>query len=202
VDADAWNDRYRRKEFVWTVEPNRFLVDAVEGLPPGRALDLAAGEGRNAVWLATLGWSVTALDWSDVALDKGRRRAEHAGAAVTWVRQDLTRWRAPGPAFDLVTIVYLQIPDDERRAIWREAAAAVAPGGRLVVVGHDSGNLSGGYGGPSSPAVLYTADEVAAVVGGLLEVERAETVLRPVEDENGGLHHAIDNLTVAVRPRL
>jgi ubiquinone/menaquinone biosynthesis C-methylase UbiE len=200
VDADSWNDRYRQKEFVWTVEPNGFLVDAVAGLPPGRALDLAAGEGRNAVWLASRGWTVTAVDWSDVALDKGRRRAEHAGVGVEWVLEDLIRWRSPGPAYDLVTIVYLQIPAEERRAIWREAAAAVAPGGRLVVIGHDSANLTDGYGGPSSPAVLYTAAEVAAAVDGLLDVERAETVLRPVEDEDGVLHEAIDNLTVAVRP--
>jgi 2-polyprenyl-3-methyl-5-hydroxy-6-metoxy-1,4-benzoquinol methylase len=199
VDAESWNERYRRKGYVWTVEPNRFLVDAVEGLAPGRALDLAAGEGRNSVWLANLGWSVTAVDWSEVALDKGRQRAEHAGVAVTWRCEDLTRWRSTGRDFDLVIIVYLQVPGGERVAIWQEAAAAVAPGGHLVVVGHDTANLTGGYGGPSSPAVLYTAAEVAAALDGLLEVERAETVLRPVEDEDGVLHHAIDNLTVAVR---
>jgi 2-polyprenyl-3-methyl-5-hydroxy-6-metoxy-1,4-benzoquinol methylase len=199
MDADAWNERYRRKDFVWTVEPNRFLVEAAAGLPPGRALDLAAGEGRNAVWLATLGWTVTAVDWSQVAVDKGRRRADHAGVEVEWVVDDLTRWRSPGPIYDLVTIVYLQIPAGERTAIWREAAAAIAPGGRLVVIGHDTANITAGYGGPSSPAVLYTAAEVAAAIDGLLDVERAGTVLRPVEDEDGVLHHAVDNLTVAVR---
>lgn len=199
MDADAWDERYRQKDFVWTAGPNRFLVETVAALPPGRALDLAAGEGRNAVWLATLGWTVTAVDWSQVALDKGRRRAEHAGVEIDWVLEDLAGWRSPGPRYDLVMIVYLQVPAADRVPVWREAAAAVAAGGRLVVIGHDSANLAGGYGGPSSPAVLYTAAEVAGTVGGLLEIERAETVLRPVEDEDGVLHHAVDNLTVAVR---
>ena len=72
MDQNEWDERYREQELVWAAEPNRILVGAVEGLTPGKALDLAAGEGRNAVWLAQQGWDVDAVDWSDVALDKGR----------------------------------------------------------------------------------------------------------------------------------
>ncbi len=199
MDSDAWNERYRQKEYVWSIEPNRFLVGEVAGLAPRRALDLAAGEGRNAVWLATLGWQVTAVDWSDVGISKGRTLADHHGVRVEWVVADLVGWTPEGPDFDLVVIAYLQIPRAERQLVWRHAAAAVSPGGRLVVIGHDLHNLADGYGGPSSPEVLYTADEVRAAIDPVLQVERADMVLRPVETPDG-VRSAIDNLTVAVAP--
>ena len=198
MDREAWDRRHRDKDFVWHLDPNRFLVPEVEGLTPGRALDLAAGAGRNAVWLATRGWAVTAVDWSEVALDKGRRLAEHQAVEVEWVLADLREWEPPVPAFDLVIVTYLQPPADVRALVWRKAAGAVAPGGRLIVIGHDVANLTEGWGGPQDPAHLYTAQEVADVVGDDLEVVRAERVLRREEAEDG-VHHAVDNIVVAVR---
>jgi SAM-dependent methyltransferase len=199
MDSDAWDERYRGREFVWSAEPNRFLVEVVEGLAPGRALDVAAGEGRNAVWLAERGWEVTAVDWSEVGIDKGRRLALHHEVDVSWVVADLTTWQPEARAYELVVVLYLQVPGPHRRPIWMHAADAVAPGGSLVVVGHDLHNLTDGYGGPSAPEVLYTADEVRGVIEPLLPVERADTVFRPVETD-GGTRYAIDNLTVARRP--
>jgi len=199
MDSTVWDDRYRGRDFVWTVEPNRFLVEVAGELGPGRALDLAAGEGRNAVWLAVRGWEVTAVDWSEVGIDKGRRLARHHEVDVAWVVADLTTWRPPQAAFDLVAILYLQVPPPHRRTIWTAATEAVAPGGRMVVIGHDLHNLTDGYGGPSAPEVLYTADEVRGVLEPLLPIERADTVLRPVETGEG-VRYAIDNVTVARRP--
>jgi SAM-dependent methyltransferase len=199
MDQHAWDDRYRDKELVWTAPPNRFLVEAVDGLTPGTALDLAAGEGRNAVWLAEQGWKVDAVDWSDVALDKGRELARRAGVSVWFTQEDLRSWWPSASVYDLVVIAYLQIPDTERHGSWRGAAQAVAPGGRLIVIGHDSENLTRGYGGPQRPEVLYGTDEVVSIVGEHLEVVRAEQVIRPVEDD-GTVHQAIDNIVVAVRP--
>ena len=198
MDREAWNQRYQQRDSVWSVEPNRFLVPEVEGLTPGRALDLAAGAGRNAVWLATRGWAVTAVDWSDVALDRGRRLAEHQAVAVEWVLADLRQWEPPARAFELVVVPYLQPPADLRSLVWRQAATAVADGGRLIVIGHDAANLAEGWGGPSDPANLYTAQEVVDAVGAELEVARAERVRRPVETDEG-LFHAVDNIVVAVR---
>jgi len=198
MDRQDWDQRYREKGFVWSVEPNRFLVPEVEGLQPGKALDLAAGEGRNAVWLATRGWAVTAVDWSEVGLEKGRLLAEHQAVTVDWVLADLREWDPPAQAFDLVVILYLQPPADLRTLVWRKAAGAVAGGGRLIVIGHDVDNLTEGWGGPSQRGHLYTPDEVAQAVAGELEVVRAERVLRPV-DTDEGLRHAVDNIVVAVR---
>ena len=198
MDREAWNQRYQQKDFVWSVEPNRFLVPEVEGLTPGRALDLAAGAGRNAVWLAARGWAVTAVDWSDVALDRGRRLAEHQAVTVEWVLADLRQWEPPARAFELVVVLYLHPPADLRSLVWRRAATAVAAGGRLIVIGHDAANLAEGWGGPSDPMSLYTAREAAQTIEGDLEVVRAERVLRPVETDEG-LFHAVDNIVVAVR---
>jgi len=198
MERDDWDRRYRQRDFVWSVQPNRFLVAEVEGLTPGRALDLAAGEGRNAVWLATRGWSVTAVDWSEVGLEKGLRLAEHQAVKVDWVSADLREWEPPPQAFDLVVVLYLQPPADLRTVVWRKAAEAVAAGGRLIVVGHDLANLTEGWGGPSHRGHLYTADEVAGAVADQLEVVRAERVLRPVETEEGP-RQAVDLIVVAVR---
>ncbi|MEX0827240.1 MAG: class I SAM-dependent methyltransferase [Acidimicrobiia bacterium] len=200
MDRHAWDERYRDKELLWTAEPNRFLVEIASGLEPGTALDLAGGEGRNAVWLAEQGWRVTVLDWSKVALEKGRTLAEARGVTseVSFMEADLLAWEPAKATANLVLIVYLQIPAEHRASVWRNAAAAVCDGGRLVVIGHDSSNLVDGYGGPQDPAVLFTADEVAAVVAKTLSVERSERVDRPVDTEDG-MRVALDNVTVAVR---
>jgi len=198
MDREAWDRRHRDKGFVWHLDPNRFLVPEVEGLTPGRALDLAAGAGRNAVWMAVRGWAVTAVDWSEVALDKGRLLAAHHAVTVDWVLADLQEWEPPPRAFGLVVVTYLQPAAEMRALVWRQAAGAVAPGGRLIVIGHDAANLTEGWGGPQDPAHLYTAQEVAEVVGEELEVARAERVLRR-EDTDEGVFHAVDNIVVAVR---
>ena len=198
MDHRDWDDRYREKGgLLWTAEPNRFVVQVVEGLTPGTAYDLAGGHARNAVWLAERRWACTVVDWSEVALDQGRRLAADRGVSIEFERADLLEWQPNGPA-DLVLVAYLQIPEDERHAVWLKSASAVARGGTLAIIGHDSTNLTEGYGGPQDPRVLYTADEVVGVIGDRLTVTRAGRVERPVEDEDG-MHVALDNVVVAVR---
>jgi SAM-dependent methyltransferase len=197
VDRSDWDRRYRAKELLWSAEPCRSFVGEVEGLVPGRALDLACGEGRNAVWLAERGWRVTAVDFSPVALAKARRLAAARGAAVEWVEADLLRHRPEPGEFDLVAVLYLQLPSALRRFVLARAAAALAPGGTLLVVGHDLANLDDGHGGPREPAVLMTPEDVAAELPALV-VERAERVRRAVHTEHGEAT-AIDTLVRARR---
>ena len=92
MDCRSWDARYETVGLVWTAEPNRLLVAEVTGLPAGRALDLGAGEGRNAVWLAEQGWQVTAVDYSRVGIDKGRALAAQRGVEVDWVVADVLEW--------------------------------------------------------------------------------------------------------------
>ena len=110
VNSEAWNRRYAGTELLWSATPNRFLVAEVEGLPPGRALDLACGEGRNAIWLAERGFEVTGVDFSDVALERARRIAAGRGVEVEWTHADVTEYEPPLRAFDLVVVLYLHLP--------------------------------------------------------------------------------------------
>ena len=119
MDQHAWDARYAGDELIWTAEPNRFLVSEVADLPPGRALDLACGEGRNAVWLATQGWQVTGADFSAVGLAKARRLADAHGVAIEWVQADAVEWDPPAGQFDLVVVMYLQLPEAQRRLAHR-----------------------------------------------------------------------------------
>jgi len=180
---------------VTAAEPNRFLAETVAAFEPGRALDLAAGQGRNAVWLAEQGWAVTAVEWSGVAVERGRELAERRGVSVDWILADLREWKPPLQAFELVVISYLHPPRAEQRVLWLMAAGAVTAGGHFVVIGHDLRNLSDGAGGPGDPEHLYTAGDVVEALGGEFEIIRAEEVLRAVE----GAPSAIDNIVVARR---
>jgi SAM-dependent methyltransferase len=197
MDRHGWDERYGGHDLLWSAEPNRFLVDEVAGLPPGTALDLACGEGRNAVWLAELGWDVTAVDFSAVGLAKGRRLAAVKGVRVRWVEEDVVESPAPHQAFDLVLVLYLHLPAAARTRALGRAADAVAPGGTLLVVGHDRTNLEDGWGGPRDPEVLYGPDDVVADLTGL-EVVKAERVTRVVDTDAGPMT-AIDVLVRATR---
>lgn len=185
MDARTWDERYAAAELVWSDTANRFVEEETSGLPPGRALDLAAGEGRNALWLAARGWQVTAVDFSAVGLDKGRRLlAAHERARdlhVDWVQHDVLTFD-PGPVgYDLALLAYLQLPADERRTAVRVGFGSLSVGGHLLVVAHDTTNLAEGTGGPSDPAVLYTAEEVLGDLDGeRFEVVRAGRVERVV----------------------
>jgi SAM-dependent methyltransferase len=196
VKREDWDRRYAEKELVWSAEPNRFLVAEVSGLLPGRALDLACGEGRNALWLAERGWRVTGVDYSRVAIEKGRARAVREHLDVELVHDDLLEYEPAGGAFELVIVLYLQIPEDERQRVLSKAAEALAPGGTLLVIGHDLSNLTEGTGGPSDPAVLFTPEDVVADLPHL-EIQRAERVFR---DVIGADRPAIDVLVKARRP--
>lgn len=197
MDASAWDARYAASELIWSAGPNQFVQAECGSLPPGRALDLAAGEGRNAIWLAGLGWAATATDFSTVALAKGRSLP--GGDAVTWVCADATHW-VSAPVFDLVVVAYLQLPADERRAALRAGFDSLTVGGTLLVVAHDSSNLSEGTGGPQDPAVLYTAEDVLGDLEGEgFDVVRAERVARNVGVAEAAPRTAYDALVRLVR---
>lgn len=182
MDANAWDERYAASGLVWSRGPNQFIEAECGDLAPGRAVDLACGEGRNAIWLASLGWQVTAVDFSRVALDKGATLA--GDLPVDWVCADATAWT--GSDLDLAVVAYFQVPAAMRRTAVRNVVTSLRPGGTLVWVAHDSTNLDEGTGGPQDPAVLMSADDVVADLDGLeVEVVRAERVARAVTADDG-----------------
>lgn len=192
-----WNERYAQADLLWSAAPNRFVAEELSDLKPGRALDLGAGEGRNAIWLAGLGWNVTAVDFSDAAIAKGRARAEPVSLNIEWLVEDLLEYRPEERAFDLVLIAYIHLPPAEQASVLQKAASAVAAGGTFFLVGHDPDNITKGVGGPQNPALLYSAEDVVRQIGPL-EIVRAEQALRPVVTDEGE-KNAIDVVVRAVR---
>jgi uncharacterized OsmC-like protein len=198
MSVHDWDQRYRGTALLWTERPNQFLVEEVSGLRPGRALDLGAGEGRNAVWLAEQGWQVTAVDFSQVALERAAAVAKRAGVQVDWVPADLTEYTPPAAAFDLVVVLYLHLPPEARRRVLHQAGLALRPGGRLLIVGHDLQNRAAGHGGPQDPSVLYTPGGIAAELFGLT-IARSQTVKHQAHSVEGSAT-AFDTLVLAVKP--
>ncbi|MDQ4070711.1 MAG: class I SAM-dependent methyltransferase [Actinomycetota bacterium] len=191
MDRHQWNERYASQPLLWDVDPDPLLSGEVGDRTPGRALDLGAGEGRTTLWLAARGWSVTAVDFSDVALERGRQRVADAGdpGAVEWVCADLVEYDPTGESHDLVLLLFVHLRPAQRRRLLRLAAATLTPGGLVLVVGYHSRNLAEGQGGPRDPEVLFTPDDIVADLEGL-RVERADTV--PVGE-------AFDTVVRAVR---
>ena len=197
VDRQAWDDRYASAELVWSAEPNRFVAAELSELAPGRALDVACGEGRNAIWLASVGHDVTAVDFSGVALAKARELAAKQGVSVRWVEADVVESALPEGPYDLVLLCYLQLPAAARRVVLTKASSALAAGGTVLVIAHDIRNLTEGVGGPQDPAVLCGPEDVAADLDGHgLVVTKAERVTRAVVERP-----AIDLLVRAERPQ-
>jgi 2-polyprenyl-3-methyl-5-hydroxy-6-metoxy-1,4-benzoquinol methylase len=192
VDADAWDERYASQPLVWSAGPNALFAELVADWPVGRALDVACGEGRTAIWLASRGWQVTAVDFSAAGVAKGRERAAAEGVDVEWQVGDVVRDDL-GSGYDLVAVLYLQLPHVQMAAVVGRCVDALAPGGRLVVIAHDVENLTRGVGGPQDASVLPSADLLREWARAA-QVERAEQVTR--ETPNGT---AIDVLMVARR---
>ncbi len=191
MDSQDWDRRYQAEESLWSLEPNRWVADYAGPLPSGRALDLACGEGRNAIWLAELGWRVVGVDFSQVALDKAVRRTEgrpSVAGRIDWQHADLLDYLPDARAFDLVLVSYLHLPAADRRRVLCRAADAVSEGGILMIIGHDSANLTEGTGGPQDPAILYSAADLLAelddaTAGGGWSVQEAAALRRPVAAE-------------------
>jgi SAM-dependent methyltransferase len=191
VRAAEWDERYTG-ERQWSAEPNRLVAELLTGVPPGDAVDLAAGEGRHALWLAGLGWRVTAVDFSGAGLTRGQQQP--GADDVTWVQADVLAWSAPPDSLDLVLVAYLHLPQDDTRALFERAVGWLRPGGRLLVLGHDLDNIASGVGGPQEPSILYSVDRLAPVAAALT-VDRLEQV--PRETPTGT---ALDTLLWGRRP--
>ena len=194
MDDTGWDDRYATNEFIWNAGPNQFVEAHLKHLTPGTAIDLAAGEGRNAVWLAEKGWDATAVDFSAVGLEKASRLAADRGVSITTVTADATTW-APDEPVDLVVLAYFQLPSAQQVDVLERVRNWVKPGGTVFVVAHDRDNLEHGYGGPPTEDVLYEVDRTVAALEGL-HVQIAEVAERHVEKDDE--HHvALDTLVIA-----
>ncbi|MHB1536876.1 MAG: class I SAM-dependent methyltransferase [Acidimicrobiales bacterium] len=174
MDRHEWDLRYEGEALAMPAHPNPLLADELATVVPGRALDLGAGEGRHAVWLASTGWWVTAVDFSHNGLAKGKRRAAGLGVEVAWLVADLAEFEPPA-RFDFVLASFVHFAGAERRAFLARAAGALSPGGIIVVVGYDRSNGPTVGPGRRDPELLLSPEEVAADLAAAgLRVEKAE----------------------------
>ncbi len=191
-----WDERYRSAPRLFRAEADETLVELVSGRPPGRALDLGAGEGRNSLWLARQGWHVVAVDASVVALERLQDAAEGDGLVVETVRADAFEFLdrvGEGAGFDLVVVAFMQLPPDERAMLLRASGGVIAPAGALFVVAHHLASL--GLSGPPDPARLYTEDDLRTAAAGL-RILRLEQRRGPSDVSESG----VDVILWAERP--
>lgn len=178
MDASDWDTRYRDRPDPWGSEPAETIRQRLGDATPGTAVDLACGDGRHARWLARMGWTVTAVDHSEVAIEQAREK--DADGLIDWRVADVTDW-APGRQVDLALLSFLHLPTDDLRALVARAAGWLAPGGRLLYLGHSIENYHRGVGGPPDPAILPGIADLASASAGL-RIHALEHVLRPQGD--------------------
>lgn len=197
TDEERWDERYRTASKLWSHEPNPHLVAEASTLAAGSALDVGAGEGADAIWLATNGWRVSAVDVSSVALKRAATLAAAAGAEVAariaWVHADLEDWDPLADSFDLVSIQFLHHPSEQRRRLYGRLAGAVKLGGCLLVVGHDPSDLQVPVRRPD-PDLLFSAERLVAELGPGFRPITVATRPRASASKDGGnvtVHDAV-----------
>ena len=203
---EFWDDRYRSADRLWSGQPNAQLVAQASGLPAGEALDAGSGEGADAIWLASRGWTVTAVDVSAVALE---RAAAHAAAQgdeiagrIRWRREDLLSWDPAPQRFDLVSAQFLHLPSPELESMHRRLAAAVCPGGTLLIVSHHPDDLHANVGRPAHHDLFPTPGQLAALLDpGDWEILVAAAIVRPATDLDGQPVTITDTVLRAARLR-
>jgi SAM-dependent methyltransferase len=188
MDAAFWDERYGSRDAAPSSDPNPQLAAEAADLPAGVALDVGTGEGDDAVWLAARGWTVTAVDISQVALDRGKAAAAARGVAdrITWVQADLVNWTPPARAFDLVSAQFVHFLPAERKLVFERLAAAVREGGTLLVVGHHPSDLETTAKRWNMPDAFHTAEDLAQLLDPRdWKVTVAASRPRDVVDPNG-----------------
>jgi len=204
--AAYWEDRYRSGVGAGKLDPSPSLVTDAGALRPGRALDAGCGVGGDALWLAARGWHVVAVDVSRTALQRGRQAAEAAGLAfakrIEWVHADLTGWEPAPSAFDLVSSHYVHVPGPPE-VLFGRLASWVAPGGSLLVVGHDGGQGHGHGSGHSRPvgAQVRTGQIVSSLPEEQWDILAAEARTHTMQRPDGGGPVTLDDVVVHARRR-
>lgn len=203
MDQAFWDERYRAATRLWSGKPNPQLVAQASHLQGGTALDVGAGEGADAIWLAGQGFEVTAVDISQVALDRAQAHAQQAGeavaSAINWVRADLLQWQPEPAYYDLVSIHFLHLPSLQRDPLYLRLAGAVRPQGTLLIVGHHPWDLNTTVKRPQDPDLLFTPEDLERLLGPDWKVLVSEARPREAKDSEGNAVTVHDSVLVARR---
>lgn len=189
-----WETRYGTDEYVYGTEPNDFLAQAVRDLPPGDALCIADGEGRNGVHLATLGHRVTSVDLTEAGMAKAARLATDRGVELTTVVADVDEFDLGSGRWDLIVSIFAHMPPPIRRRLHERIAGALRPGGRLVLEAYTPDQVGRGTGGPPNPELTMTLDILREELVDMT-IESGAEFVRPVIEGPG---HTGDGAVVQV----
>jgi SAM-dependent methyltransferase len=179
-----WDEKYSADDYIYGTEPNRFLEERTADLPPGEVLSLAEGEGRNAVYLAGLGYRVTAVDHSQVGLAKAQRLAAEKGVEIETICADLAHFELGEDRWDAIVSIFGHLMPEVRRQVYARIPAALKPGGILLLEAYTPDQMGRGTGGPRSVDLLVTADMLRAELAGL-EFLHLEELEREVMEGRG-----------------
>jgi len=198
MSKDFWNGRYAENDLVYGEEANDFLVHASDRFPKsGRALDLAAGEGRNALFLAAHGLDVLAVDQSDVGMKKARVRAQQRGVPLATQAADLATFDTTEHSFDVISSIFVHVPTELRSRVHARVVSWLKPDGLFVLEAYAPDQITRDTGGPKDPALLASLDVIVSELEGL-EIEHAESLVRSV---NEGAFHTGEASVVQVIAR-
>ncbi|WEO78288.1 methyltransferase domain-containing protein [Cryobacterium sp. SO2] len=195
-----WDERYAGMDKLWSGQPNGVLVSETRELAPGRVLDVGCGEGADALWLAEQGWDVTALDVSQVALDRAAHEADHRGLQVTWLHSGLVEAALPPESFDLVSAQYPALLRTDDKLAEHALLDAVAPCGVLLIVHHPTPTTAEAGAHGFHPDDYVSPAGVAALLDENWLLELDETRPRHVAT-GAGSHHTEDVIVRARRLR-
>lgn len=195
----AWDERYNTSEYLFGTEANTFLKEHVDSLPVGRTLSIGEGEGRNAVFLASQGHSVTALDASEVALAKATKLASQNQLSINTVHTDLNRYQAEPNHWDLIVSIFCHLPEAMRKRIYPVLVNSLKPGGYLILEAYTPEQLAFKTGGPPTIAVLANLNTLKKELKGLEFIHTAE-VYRELKEGNGHNGHSAVVQIIARRP--
>jgi len=195
---DFWNEKFANTEYAYGTEPNDFLVSAVTKLKRGATLSLAEGEGRNAVWLAQQGFTVSAIEQSQKGVAKTLRLALQRGVIVMAERGELETFHIQPNSWDLVVSIFAHTPQELRRKLHRQVVAGLKPGGVFVLEAYTPAQIANNTGGPKDASLMPTAEQLRSELAGLV-FDRIEEVEREVVE--GSLHTGIAHVVQVVAHR-
>jgi SAM-dependent methyltransferase len=187
MSKEFWNERYAAHESVYGTPPNEFFKEQLQNLSPGKILLPAEGEGRNAIYAASLGWQVTAFDFSEVAKAKSLALAAEFGiTSIDYKVQDLSTILLPEKEFDVVALIYVHLSESVRRHLVQQCIKCLKPDGKLIMEVFSKHQLQYTSGGPKDESMLYTCSMLADLFKDLTIVRNEEVV----ENLNEGPFHS------------
>lgn len=195
---DFWNEKFANTDYVYGTEPNDFLASVVTNLQRGATLSLAEGEGRNAVWLAQQGFTVSAIEQSEKGVGKTLRLALQRGVIVMAERGELETFHIQPNSWDLVVSIYAHTPQELRRKLHRQVVAGLKPGGVFVLEAYTPAQIPNNTGGPKDASLMPTAELLRSELAGLV-FDHIEEVERDVVE--GSLHTGTAHVVQVVAHR-